>query len=377
MVIFIFKMKFTIFTSFYNYVDTFDLLVESIFNQTYQNWEWIISDDFSENPDVMVKLESLALRSNKIKLIQPKLKKEFYWNPPTNHSTGDIFLVQDSDDIMHPKLLEVYKHNFDKFPEVQMISTNSILRWNYVTGPIHSVRLINYNENCNFSDKIKNSVPGEYNIGDCRAWRNNIKLFDTERKWKFCAEDISKTLINEEIGKLLYLPRTLHTYTHRENSISKIETEDQDLLREYLVMIEEAEKRKSRKYLNSIEDYYDRIYSHTTPFYFSSFNTEKDSSVIEYMCGGINNRQIETLKSLYFDHDLVFEPTENVDYLICKIEKIEHLDSLFLRLKSLPKKEIIIETEHDLLDLISNHLNSVGLPFQWFLFGKMTIFINL
>jgi hypothetical protein len=116
MVIFIFKMKFTIFTSFYNYVDTFDLLVESIFNQTYQNWEWIISDDFSENPDVMVKLESLVLRSNKIKLIQPKLKKEFYWNPPTNHSTGDIFLVQDSDDIMHPKLLEVYKHNFDKFP---------------------------------------------------------------------------------------------------------------------------------------------------------------------------------------------------------------------------------------------------------------------
>ena len=95
------------------------------------------------------------------------------------------------------------------------------------------------------------------------------------------------------------------------------------------------------------------------------------------MCGCINNRQIETLKSLYFDHDLVFEPTENVDYLICKIEKIEHLDSLFLRLKSLPKKEIIIETEHDLLDLISNHLNSVGLPFQWFLFGKMTIFINL
>ena len=38
-------MKFTIFTSFYNYVDTFDLLVESIFNQTHQNWEWIIWDD--------------------------------------------------------------------------------------------------------------------------------------------------------------------------------------------------------------------------------------------------------------------------------------------------------------------------------------------
>lgn len=370
-------MKFTIFTSFYNFVDTFDLLVDSVFNQTYKNWEWIISDDFSENPDVMTKLNSLLSSSNKIKLIQPKFKKEFYWNPPTNHSTGDIFLVQDSDDIMHPKLLEVYKHNFDKFPEVQMISTNSILRWNYVNGPIHSVRLINYNGNCTFSDKMKNSIPGEYNIGDCRAWRNNIDLFDPENKWKHCAEDVCKSLINEEKGKLLYLPRTLHTYAHREISISKTLVQDPNLLHESSVMIEESEKRKSRKYLNSIEDYYDRVYTHTTPFYFSSFNTEKDSLRIEYMSNNINNRQIEILKSLYFDHDLIFEPTEDVDYLICKIEKIEHLDSLFLRLKSLPKKQIIIETENDLFEIISLHLNSLGLPFQWFLFGKMTIFINL
>lgn len=370
-------MKFTIFTSFYNYVDTFDLLVDSIFNQTYKNWEWVISDDFSDNPEVMVKLKSLESRHNRIKLVQPKFKKEFYWNPPTKYSTGDIFLVQDSDDIMHPKLLEVYKHNFDKFPEVQMISTNSILRWGDVNGSLHSVRLINYKENCNFHDKMKNSIMGEYNIGDCRAWRNNINLFDPENKWRHCAEDVCKTLINEEKGKLLYIPRTLHTYAHRESSISKIVVEDSELYNEGLTMVDDAEKRKSRKYLNSIEDYYDRIYTHTTPFYLSSLNTEKNSSTIEYMCGSINNREIEILKSLYFDHDLVFETTENVDYLICKIEKTEHLDFLFRRLKFLPKKQIIIETEHDLFNFISNYLKILKIPFQWFSFDKMTIIINL
>ena len=31
--------------------------LDSIFNQTYQNWEWIISDDFSEDPEVLIKLK--------------------------------------------------------------------------------------------------------------------------------------------------------------------------------------------------------------------------------------------------------------------------------------------------------------------------------
>ena len=370
-------MKFTIFTSFYNYIDTFDSLVESIFNQTYQNWEWIISDDFSDNPEVLPKLLTLLTKSNKIKLVQPSFKKEFYWNPPTKESTGDIFLVQDSDDIMHPKLLEVYKHNFDKFPEVQMISTNSILKWNTVHGNFHSFRMINYGDRCNFIYKTKSAKSGEYNIGDCRAWRNNINLFDPEYKWKYCAEDVCKTLINEEKGKLLYLPRILHTYAHRENSISKTKITDFTLLGESSIMMNESEQRKSRKHLNSIEDYYDRIYSHTTPFYMSKLNTDKTSSIVEYFSQSINNREKETLSNLFFDHDLRFEATENVDYLICKIDNLEEISLLKERLKFLPKKQIVIEFDNSLFDQISNLLHSLSLSFSWFLFGKMNVFIKL
>jgi glycosyltransferase involved in cell wall biosynthesis len=369
-------MKFTIFTSFYNYLDTFDDLVNSVLNQTYHNWEWIISDDFSENPEVLSRLEDLARSSKKIKIVLPSFKKEFYWNPPTSHSSGDIFLVQDSDDLMHPKLLEVYKHNFDKFPKVQMISTNSILRWNSINGEIHSFRLINYKDRCNIIEKIEKSEVGEYNIGDCRAWRNKIKLFDPEKKWGFCAEDVCKSLINEEMGDLLYLPRTLHTYAHRENSISKIKTEDPVLHQERLIMIEESFKRRDGKRLNSIEDYYDKIFEYTTPFYLSDLNLEKESFRVEFYSKNINPRIKEILKQLYFDQDLNFEVSEDVDYLILQIKDLDDIKYLEGRLENRPSKQIVIESPYENHNLISEILLKKSLGHRWFLFGKMYFLID-
>ena len=369
-------MKFTIFTSFYNYLDTFDDLVQSVLGQTYQDWEWIISDDFSENPEVLPRLQSLAESSEKIKLIQPSFKKEFYWNPPTSNSAGDIFLVQDSDDLMHPRLLEIYNYNFNRFPKVQMISTNSVLRWGSVHGGIHSFRMINYKDRCNFIQKMRSAELGEYNIGDCRAWRNNVDLFDPDYKWNFCAEDVCKTLINEEKGMLLYLPRVLHTYAHRENSISKNHSTDFEMISEPGIMLDESDRRKSRKFLNSIEDYYDRIYPHTTPFYLSSLNLDRSTKIVEYFSPSINNREIEILKNLYSDHDLRFEFTLGADYLIYRVETIEQIPDLRERLSSLPKRQIILELDLDLKQEVTDLLLEINLPHYWFVFGKVTIIID-
>lgn len=367
-------MKFTIFTSFHNYLETFDELVESVFSQTYSNWEWIVSDDFSENTEVIEKLKQLELSSSKIKLVLPQFKKQFYWNPPISESNGDIFMVLDSDDKMHPKLLEVYKHNFDKFPEVQMISTNSILRWGNINGKLHSFRIINYGEKCNFIEKLNSATWSEYHIGDCRAWRNNISIFDPEHKWKHCAEDVCKTLINEEIGKLLYLPRTLHTYAHRENSISKLKVNDYDLLNEPLLMVEESNKRKNRKYYNSIEDYYDRVFNHTTPFYLSSLNYENDSCSVLYIDKYLNARKIESLKSLYFDHDLCFDYYTDIDYLIIKMYGFD-VDLLSNYLEIKPRKELVIESDLSVFKDVCNFLTKKNIQYYWFEFCEKVYFI--
>ena len=42
-------MKFSIVTSFYNTSEYVEKLYNSLLSQTYQNWEWIVTDDFSKN----------------------------------------------------------------------------------------------------------------------------------------------------------------------------------------------------------------------------------------------------------------------------------------------------------------------------------------
>jgi len=367
-------MKFAIFTSFYNYLDTFDELVESVLNQTYTNWEWIVSDDFSENPIVMEKLNDLVNNHKNIRLIQPKEKKEFYWNPPTTETDADIFMVLDSDDLLLPKTLEVYKHNFDKFKDVQMICCNSLLRWGNIKGEIYSTRYINFKDNCNITDKMKNSKDSEYSIGDLRAWRNKIKVFEDKQKWVHCAEDVLKTLVNEEIGKILYIPRVLHNYAHRVNSISKEIIYEHDIYHEPDRMIENAEIRKSREDLNSVEEYYDTIFETTTPFYFCDFNDNKKTNIIEYFEIGINQRTKEKLKNLYFEQDIRFKTTPFADYLVIKIKSIEDLPHVSDRLNYfLPEFEIVLECDNEIKDDVTDLLNKSGLSYWWFIETK-TIF---
>jgi hypothetical protein len=47
---------------------------------------------------------------------------------------------------------------------------------------------------------------------------------------------------------------------------------------------------------------------------------------------------------------LRFEATENVDYLICKIDNLEDISLLKERLKFLPKKQIVIEFDNSLFE---------------------------
>ena len=366
-------MKFTIFTAFYNYLDTFDELVESILSQTHTDWEWLIVNDFSENPDVEKRL--LELENNpKIKRIQQARKKEFYFSPPVKYSTGDIMMVMDSDDIMHPKLLEVYNYNFNKFPEVQLISTNSIIKNDSIKGMLRSYRHIHYKENKHLYEAMLDQN-FEYNWGDCRAWRNNINTFEPNCKWQYCAEDFIKMLMNEEKGELLYLPRTLHTYAYRENSISHLETFGANLAEEFDNMKKDSDSRIDRTNLNSINKYYDNSYYQTTPFYLSRLNLERDKCSIELFSPSSTYEDKRILRELYFDQNLYFSETENVDYFIAKITNTQELKELIIRLeKGFPKKQIVIEIETNMINETDEKLSKILPPWYWFEFFKYRIY---
>jgi len=365
-------MKFTIFTGFYNYLETVDDLVNSILNQTHTDWEWIIWDDFSENQEVSVKLQEICKIDSRVKQAFPETKKQFYWNPPTNLATGDVCLVQDSDDIMLPNLLKVYDYNFNKFQDVQLISCNSELRTDNIHGILKSFRLINYKEVRNLKESIFDPT-NEYSFGDSRAWRNNIELF-TNENFIYCAEDIIKELVCEKKGKLLFLPRTLSIYSWRNNSISR--TMDAGVYDENKVILDTI--GADNENLETLEKYYDNIYDHAVCFYNLTVNHLNTSEKINYLCTDINDDVKDKLNCLFFDQEIKYNDENNYEFVVSKIKTKSDLDILknyFYNYKI--TKELSIVCDISLKHEVFNFLESNNLMFYWFgLDNFFTIKIN-
>ena len=62
-------MKFTFITSFYKTYNNIDAQYESIKNQTYTNWEWVVTDDFSDDGS-REKLIDIASKDRKVKFVE-------------------------------------------------------------------------------------------------------------------------------------------------------------------------------------------------------------------------------------------------------------------------------------------------------------------
>ena len=117
-------MKFSITTSFYNTpLHYIDRVYTQIKNQTYENWEWVVCDDFSDSGEVRDKLKQICEQDPKVKYYEVSKKKEKFWNPQLGCS-GDWVVMFDDDDFHFPKVLEIYKHFIDKHPEVLGISSS-------------------------------------------------------------------------------------------------------------------------------------------------------------------------------------------------------------------------------------------------------------
>lgn len=317
-------MKFTIFTPFYNYLDALEVLYEAIKNQTYTNWEWIVCDDFSDSDEVIDRLKQISDSDKRVRIIYPKWKKQYFYNLPIEHCSGEIIVKQDSDDIPSVKLLEVYNHVYRKFPNLSFLGTSSLMvTFDAVDSPFSSgqvtgAKYINYKNSSNYLECEKNGVM--YSIGDARSYRIsgliNNGIFLTESDPKFISgEDYVKTLTVEEYGSFFALPRILHKYSNRHSSNSggyfnKIysDIEKENFLKYYIDL---AKNRVDRKTLVSIEDYYDGSFHHFKNFYFSGIENEIEREKIEYWSDSLMARDIQKINDLYFDHDLSFN--ESID----------------------------------------------------------------
>ena len=117
-------MKFTFVTSFYNTENYIKELYDSIKSQTYTNWEWIVTDDFSDDNTKQILLD-ICSNDKKVRYVEQSKKKEMFYNPHWFCKESEIIVELGSDDVISPKALEVYLYYFTKFPDVIMISCRS------------------------------------------------------------------------------------------------------------------------------------------------------------------------------------------------------------------------------------------------------------
>lgn len=100
----------------YNYADFIAEAIESVLNQTYNNWELIICDDGSTD-NSMVVIERYCKQDKRIKLIcKDNGGQASALNKAYENSRGEVISILDSDDTFHiQKLEKVINHLNDNY----------------------------------------------------------------------------------------------------------------------------------------------------------------------------------------------------------------------------------------------------------------------
>ena len=109
------NLKITVFTPTYNRADLLGVLYNSLKNQSYKNFEWVIVDDGStdETEELVTKLKkenNLIIRYEK----QENQGKHIAINKGVSIANGECFFIVDSDDRLPKKSLEIINKKFNK-----------------------------------------------------------------------------------------------------------------------------------------------------------------------------------------------------------------------------------------------------------------------
>lgn len=122
------KPKVSIIMGIYNCEDYLRDSIESIINQTYNNWELIMCDDGSIDHTLEIAKEYKDKYPDKIVVVKNDKNKglNYTLNRCITLATGDYIGRQDGDDISLPNRLEVEMNFLLKNPEYSLVSSNML-----------------------------------------------------------------------------------------------------------------------------------------------------------------------------------------------------------------------------------------------------------
>lgn len=123
------KPTISIITPFYNGGKTLQETANSVFNQTYPYFEWIIVDDGSKDEKSLKELDRVAKQDDRIKVFHkenggPSIARD-YGVEQSNKDTKYIFFL-DCDDLLDKTMLEVLYWTLETHPEASFAYTTMV-----------------------------------------------------------------------------------------------------------------------------------------------------------------------------------------------------------------------------------------------------------
>jgi len=119
--------KISIFTPAHNTFEKFYRTYESVMNQSFDNWEWIILDDSPDNKNYEF-INEIIGNNSRIKLYKSNRKDSFVGSTKRQAASlcnGEYLLELDHDDELHHLALDLIIDAFKKFPESSFCYSNS------------------------------------------------------------------------------------------------------------------------------------------------------------------------------------------------------------------------------------------------------------
>jgi glycosyltransferase involved in cell wall biosynthesis len=340
----------SIITPCYNGARYLEELSESILSQPYENWEWVICDDFSTDNSIEV-IDKLVARDSRIKRKDAPSKKYYWWNPQ-KAAIGDIVVTWDVDDKMLPNSLEVINYYFNKFPEVLLIHFNGF-KYQEQLPFSKEAHLDNYVNQVYITPTNDSFLEGFLNLGRrsnvfgyTRCWRNIPIEFPEHEDGDVClSNDGQHLLMLEERGKWLTIPRT--------NCLVRQHFDSENFTRwnqrGEAILSEHAIQRRKGQILDPIRkiSYFDDIYEVAEITYPSKLNWEEFRQNICFHNFSLDETKKQKVKDLFFDHTVLFDSfDDNISYHYINVDISFDLEKIKQILQYIVHGEIIVSIQN-------------------------------
>lgn len=251
-------MKFSLITPSHRYETYFDELYNSICEQTYSNWEWIVylNGNFRKE-----QLSEDILTDDRIKIFEDRSNNTnigYVKNKAFSLGTGDVLVEVDHDDILTKNCLEELAKAFDENPDCgfvysdnakyhmndEFIPYNPLYGWSYKKYEWEGKNLIAMNS----FDASSHSVSYIWYAPDhVRAWRKDVyeKLGGHNIELSVC--DDQELMIRTYLETRFYhIPKVLYIYRITgDNSFlernSLIQSKTKELFNQYAQLLAERD----------------------------------------------------------------------------------------------------------------------------------------